>query len=594
MKNLFNMFLIVLLCVSSIYAQAPVKMNYQAVIRNADGTLIKNSMVSMRIHVLSGNDVVYSELHNPTTNDNGLITLIIGEGNIEFGDLKSIDWANGPYYVKTETDPKGGTSFVLVGTHELLSVPYALYASNSQAGPPGPMGEPGPQGERGLAGPQGISGPAGPQGQKGDKGDQGNTGIQGPMGIQGPQGPVGTSYFTKTGNNIYYNSGNVGIGTTNPTSSLTVNGDFKVTNFTGNEVASISDLGFMRIMGQNGNSNFVFSYATPEPNLPIMSLLDDTGNPKVDMFIASDKYGGADFFGPNGFPNIRLTARSNNNNRGLITLLDEIGMDKARLGINDGNAGFLRLLGENLNPNILLTSRDGNRGSMTIFNTEGKISLEMYVHENEAGNIDLSDGNETTIVKLGTTVSGGGFIQTSGSNGNGNVFLTNLVGSSNNGYVAVRDANNINKAGMLVNSSGQGQIFADVKNFKMDHPTESGSSIWYASLEGPEAAAYERGTSTLNDGEIFIEYSDHYKMVVNSNTITVLLTPHSADTYGLAVIEKRPEGFKVKELKNGNGNFSFDWEVKAVRKGFENYEVIRQESSFMPETFPVEEMRRQK
>ena len=145
---------------------------------------------------------------------------------------------------------------------------------------------------------------------------------------------------------------------------------------------------------------------------------------------------------------------------------------------------------------------------------------------------------------------------------------------------------------MYVNASGQGQIFADVKNFKMDHPTDAGKSLWYASLEGPEAAAYERGTATLKDGEIFIQYTDHYKIVANTSSTTVLLTPHSADTYGLAVIEKRIDGFKVKELKNGNGNFSFDWEVKAVRKGFENYEVIRYESSFLPENNPVEVVKR--
>jgi hypothetical protein len=269
-------------------------------------------------------------------------------------------------------------------------------------------------------------------------------------------------------------------------------------------------------------------------------------------------------------------------------------MDKASLEINDHNAGLLRLIGENSNPNIILTSRDGNRGSMRMFNPEGTMALEMYVSANRRGTLNLFDSTETNIVTIGASIAGAGFVGTAGLNGNRNVSLTSPFGNPDHGYVSVHDASDITKAGMYVNSAGQGQIFADIKNFKMDHPSESGSSIWYASLEGPEAAAYERGTATLKDGEIFIKYSEHYNMVATTATATVLLTPHSADTYGLAVIEKRPDGFKVKELKNGNGNFSFDWEVKAVRKGFENYQVIRQESSFMPDTDPVEVKRRQK
>ena len=57
--------------------------------------------------------------------------------------------------------------------------------------------------------------------------------------------------------------------------------------------------------------------------------------------------------------------------------------------------------------------------------------------------------------------------------------------------------------------------------------------------------------------------------------MTLSLTPHEWDTYGLAVVEKTKLGFKVKELKGGSGNFSFDWEVKAIRNGYEEYEVYR-------------------
>jgi hypothetical protein len=87
----------------------------------------------MRISILQGTATgssVYTETQSPTTNNNGLIAIEIGTGNIVSGNFANIDWANGPFFVKTETDPNGGTNYTLTGTSQLLSVPYALYAKN--------------------------------------------------------------------------------------------------------------------------------------------------------------------------------------------------------------------------------------------------------------------------------------------------------------------------------------------------------------------------------------------------------------------------------------------------------------------------------
>jgi len=127
-------------------------------------------------------------------------------------------------------------------------------------------------------------------------------------------------------------------------------------------------------------------------------------------------------------------------------------------------------------------------------------------------------------------------------------------------------------------SGNKFQVFADQKNFRMDHPEDPDKEIWYTSLEGPEAAAYERGTAQLADGEVFVPFSEHFRLVANAKTMTVHLTPLSADTYGLAVVEKTEKGFKVKELRQGKGNFKFDWEVKCVRKGHEDFKPVRDKS----------------
>jgi len=193
---------------------------------------------------------------------------------------------------------------------------------------------------------------------------------------------------------------------------------------------------------------------------------------------------------------------------------------------------------------------------------------------NAAGRIDLYEGSTQAVVISNTSVSGG-FVQTNGSNGLTNVRLSSLSGYPNNGFLSIANDAGTGKAGIYVDASGQGTVFGDVKNFRMDHPTDPAKEIWYASVEGPEAAAYARGTATLVDGEVTVTFDEHFQLVGNAQTMTVSLTPLSADSKGLAVVEKTATGFKVKELMKGTGNYSFDWEVKAVRKGYENYRVIR-------------------
>ncbi|MDG4949635.1 fibrobacter succinogenes major paralogous domain-containing protein [Weeksellaceae bacterium KMM 9724] len=121
---------------TTLFAQSPEKLSYQAVVRNAENNLVANTQVGMQISILQGSEsgaVVYSEVLTPTTNANGLVSVAIGEA----ADLSSIDWSNGTYFIKTETDPNGGTDYSIVGTSQLLSVPYALHAKSADGFTPG-------------------------------------------------------------------------------------------------------------------------------------------------------------------------------------------------------------------------------------------------------------------------------------------------------------------------------------------------------------------------------------------------------------------------------------------------------------------------
>jgi len=115
-------------------AQAPNKINFQSVIRNNLGEVQSNKSVRLRVSILSGSvngSSVYSETHTKTTDISGLISLQIGNGTTLSGVFANIDWGKTSHFIKLEVDFSGGNNFVLLGTQELMSVPYALYASKT-------------------------------------------------------------------------------------------------------------------------------------------------------------------------------------------------------------------------------------------------------------------------------------------------------------------------------------------------------------------------------------------------------------------------------------------------------------------------------
>jgi uncharacterized protein (TIGR02145 family) len=211
--HLLIILLAYLLINTSIFAQAPQKMSYQAVIRNTSGALVTSTSVGMKISVLQGTatgTVAYSETQTASTNVNGLVSLEIGSGTIVTGTFAGINWANGPYFIKTETDPTGGTAYTISGTNELMSVPYALFSANSTPGP------------QGATGPIGLTGATGAAGAQGIQGLQGATGLL-PNGTASGNTPYwnGTSWIVNN-SNIHNNGAGVGIGTVNPNVSAKV------------------------------------------------------------------------------------------------------------------------------------------------------------------------------------------------------------------------------------------------------------------------------------------------------------------------------------------------------------------------------------
>jgi hypothetical protein len=133
MKHFF-LLLLGLFLTAAATAQAPNKISFQAVLFDIDNNLFKNKSLGVKVSLLSGSPTgaaVYVETHTPTTNLNGLMTFEIGGGTVVSGNFAAIDWSAAPFYVKTETDPAGGSNYTIVGTSQLQSVPYSLFANTA-------------------------------------------------------------------------------------------------------------------------------------------------------------------------------------------------------------------------------------------------------------------------------------------------------------------------------------------------------------------------------------------------------------------------------------------------------------------------------
>ena len=134
MKKLFTHLMVFAITLSA-FSQPPERLSFQAVVRNAGGELIKSSSVGIKVSILqnsSDGDEVYAEMHTATTNANGLVTLEIGGGTPVTGTFAAIDWSTGTYFIKTETDPSGGTNYTITGVSQILSVPYALHSKTAK------------------------------------------------------------------------------------------------------------------------------------------------------------------------------------------------------------------------------------------------------------------------------------------------------------------------------------------------------------------------------------------------------------------------------------------------------------------------------
>ncbi|MFP4557696.1 MAG: hypothetical protein ACLFNU_12580, partial [Bacteroidales bacterium] len=286
MKTILTLVFTLLLALFTI-AQPPQGFNYQAIVRNAEGEPLQNQTVSLRISLLDNQESpYYSETHLYTTSPQGLVSIVVGNGQDATGNISDIPWDTGEVQIMVEVDPDGSNTYELIGISTIQSVPYALYALAGNEGEPGDDGQDGvgiqtiTHNQNGtltitltdgnsyttddITGPQGESGipitwlgefinyPESPslndafyhQNEGSSYVWDGNAwqlmaqdGADGETGPQGPEGPLVSGSAGQTllhdgdgwvaSSNIYNAGDLVGIGTTTPTEKLEVAGNIK-------------------------------------------------------------------------------------------------------------------------------------------------------------------------------------------------------------------------------------------------------------------------------------------------------------------------------------------------------------------------------
>jgi hypothetical protein len=414
-------------------AQAPAKMSFQAVVRNPANALVSNSAVGLQVRVLQGSPTgtpVYEETHSLTSNANGLVTAEIGSGTVVSGNFSAIDWAAGPYFLETATDPFGGTAYTLVSTAEMLSVPYALYAERSGGSVTAGTGL-GQQGDSIFAQVNSPIWNAGSiQGRPVSSNTPANNDVLQwngtawtPAAVSGGGGG-GVSNWTVAGNNIHYTTGNVGIGVTLPADPLHLNGRIRLESSNG---------GFTAIQP---NSVGGFTWVLPSSSGTPGDVLTTDGAGNLSWSAGSGGGGGT----PGG-TTVNCNTTSNNNytirgtgsgnwectNAVWVTSTGRVGIGttspSTSYDLTIGTSGFL-VNGTTNTSNIAGRLRIGSTSSTTY---DLQVDGQTYVTSG------LRVGSTTSpptngIWASGDIRTGGRFIQGSSTTGSGTVMVRTSSG----------------------------------------------------------------------------------------------------------------------------------------------------------------------
>lgn len=591
--------------------------NYQAVARNAKGSLLSSQTVNVRFSILSGGPngtVLYTEKHSTATTSLGLFTLSIGKGTPEQGTFAAIPWSDGNHYLKVLLDAQNNGNFVDIGTSPFLSVPYALYAANNAVGPKGDVGAQGPvgaqgiqgpTGPQGLVGPQGVPGPQGIQGIQGPVGAQGIPGPQGDPGQQGVQGPQGPSWQIQSA--AYNPNGTLSITTDNtPATITTTNAAWMATGNTGTSATN----GFIGttdasplIIKTNGNApaNELMRF-TPGGQIVMNGITPTAGN-------VLTAYGSGHPNAINSGTLLRypINGYSTGNNGGIYGENNSTGQGVMGhntstgvgvQGVNSGTGNGVQGITNN-NGNGVVGNSVGGSG---VYGTTGSGPAGVYGRGlNGLSTGVLAVGNNATnppvyfegaglqafgarfgIYTSSTAPNGAGIMSVSNGSLPFNIYNSGIVGSGLLfGVVGANYGTTGNSWGGYFDSptTANGYAYVGGRSGTTDYAILSAGAkatmvkdkkgdnrVMYCP-EAPEVLFQDYGTGRLKNGVAHITLDEILvrNIHVDEKHPLKVFIQLEGECNGVFVTNKSATGFDVKELQKGKSNTPFTWQIIASR-----------------------------
>ena len=592
-----------------VFSQVPKVINYQAVAFDGNGECIKNGDISVRLSIRDSGpfgSILYQEEHISIQTDiNGLFKISMGEEGSpptnagEFDELGDIIWPDQERFFEVELDPSGGVNFNTVHIERLVSVPFALAAGNGKRYANSNQDEyiqfRGTNNNLNV-----VIGGIGPAGAKN----------HGRINVFNSLGEPKASIFSHNGSGDEGSGAFRGFGKSGLRSlelgpvdkiSFPNNGSLQLFNVTNGSEALKVDLksheggyGFLSLFGPNGSKNIGLEVVENKnaSNRGAIRIFDEEGLAKQFLGISNSSNGIQYLYGPNGTRTVGLSSSSftNSPDYGAVRIYDDADFAKHFIGISgSSSAGVHRIYGPNRNRNLEFSARsfldDPNSGAIRIYNNNDVAKIYLGLNENGDGLLNLSKNNNGVKIRAHPNILGAGEIILSGLNGNPNIIIGNEGVDPDEGEITVRDGLGNVKVSIGIDGQGRGYVNAGTFNgtilgvkvhvVTIPCPKRDDRTIHYSSLEGPEMAIFERGTINLENGKAKVKFSDHFSSLVNSKTLTILLTPRSSTSKGLAASEYLDKGFSIQELWAGTGSYLVDWEAKGKRKGEESYQVIR-------------------
>lgn len=528
-----------------LYSQAPQAFNYQAVVRNKTGEVLKAQPLDIQITILSDNaqgPTAYQEIHTTTTSDAGTISLQIGKGTPLQGKFDEINWTSGKDYFLNTTFTLNNETITL-GAVQILSVPYALYAQRS-----------------------------------GEKHNlilkDGKLSIEGGgEGVKLPSGGSSSQCLWEEGVGEIYHKGAISLKQNN-VPYLQANAD-------------IDGVGHLSL-NYKGDKSITFDQGE-------IVTYNSGEQPKVKIANTSNTENGGIGVWGGGLERISLLAYKID--PGVYSEILMKGMDAKTDLVSLSAADY-----GNLYLNKSGATREGaalNYTGLTLWDLNRKktVSIENYSADNiKRGIIRLYDQSDSDS-KYHTNISSGG-IRLDGYNGSDNVYLGSATKNSGGVWTFDPDGNNLV---MITTVEGTDDAAAIAICYKGEHkgqfhiingksrlttdeiylagrPLSASSTSYTAGLKstGGHAPCFVsesvdgqitfRGTASLNNGQFRIILPSEETEKIDEKSITIQVTPLSPVSKGLAVVGKNNRSFTVAELMSGTGSYDFDWTLTAMIK----------------------------